>query len=362
MVAFPPNTDNPLMEENNKTDIRLLTLEEIKEFFLSHGDKPFRAKQVWEWIWKKSARSFDEMSNISVATRKFLNDHFTFQSAHSSAVQVSSDKTLKIAFQLSDKKFVEGVLIPSESRMTACVSSQVGCSMKCKFCATGKLGFTRNLTFSEMYDQVAIISKFAQEKYFHPLTNIVFMGMGEPLLNYENLTMAIDRITSPDGLNMSPSRITVSTVGLAKMIKKLGDDEVKFNLALSLHAASDRKRSEIIPVNETNSLDKLAEALKYYYTKTKNRITFEYLIISRFNDSLADAKELAEFCKNVPCKVNIIEYNVVEGTGFKKASETNVRAFAGFLETKNIIVNVRKSRGEDIAAACGQLAYELNKS
>lgn len=362
MAAFPLNTDKLQMPESNKSDIRDLTLEEIKEFFLSHGDKPFRAKQVWEWIWKKSARSFEEMSNISVATRKFLSEHFLFQSAHPSASVVSADKTIKIAFQLCDKKLVEGVLIPAENRMTACVSSQVGCAMKCKFCATAKLGFTRNLNHSEMYDQVAIISKIAQEKHNHPLTNIVFMGMGEPLLNYENLQKTIDRITAADGLNMSPSRITVSTVGMTKMIKKLGDDEAKFNLALSLHAANDRKRSEIIPVNETNSLDKLAEALKYYYTKTKNRITFEYLIISRFNDSLADARELAEFCKNVPCKVNIIEYNAVEGTGFKKASEISVRAFAGFLETKNLIVNVRKSRGEDIAAACGQLAYTLNKS
>jgi len=350
------------MQENNKSDIRILSLEEIKEFFLSHGDKPFRAKQVWEWLWKKSARNFDEMSNISVATRKFLNEHFFIQSAQPSFTQISNDKTIKMAFQLYDKKTVEGVLIPAEGRMTACVSSQVGCSLACKFCATGKLGFTRNLDFYEMYDQVAIIAKHAQERYNHHLTNIVFMGMGEPLLNYENLLKAIDRITSPDGLNMSPSRITVSTVGLPKFIKRLGDDEAKFNLALSLHAANDKKRSEIIPVNEQNSLKKLTEALKYYYSKTKNRITFEYLILSRFNDSLADAKELAEFCKSFPCKINIIEYNSVEGTGFKKASEVNVKAFAGYLETKNIIVNVRKSRGEDIAAACGQLAYKINKA
>jgi len=349
------------MQTDQKSDIRYLTLEEIKDFFVSHGDKPFRAKQVWDWLWKKSARNFDEMSNLSVATRKFLNEHFALQTIQPSTVLVSEDKTLKLAFQLNDKKIVEGVLIPSENRMTACVSSQVGCSLSCKFCATGKLGFTRNLEFYEMLDQVSIIARFAQERHEHPLTNIVFMGMGEPLLNYDNLLLAIEKITSPEALNMSPSRITVSTSGLAKMIRKLGDDDVKFNLALSLHAANDRKRSEIMPVNEHNSLDKLAGALKYYYSKTENRVTFEYLILNRFNDTLADAKELAEFCKNVPCKVNIIEYNFVEGTGFKKATDLSTKAFAGFLESKNIIVNIRKSRGENIAAACGQLALKATK-
>ena len=349
------------MQKEIKNDIRLMTIDEIQAFFVSHGDKPFRAKQVWDWLWKRSARSFDEMSNISVATRKFLNDHFTLQTIFPSSVQMSNDKALKIAFQLNDKKIVEGVLIPSGDRMTACVSSQVGCSLSCKFCATGKLGFTRNLEFFEILDQVSLLSKFARERHDLPLTNIVFMGMGEPLLNYENLLKAIEKITSPAALNMSPSRITVSTVGLAKMIKQLGDDDVKFNLALSLHAANDRKRSEIIPVNEHNSLDTLADALKYYHAKTNNRVTFEYLILNHFNDSLADAKELAEFCKNVPCKVNIIGYNFVEGTGFKKASDINVKAFAGFLENRNIIVSVRKSKGEKIAAACGQLATKSTK-
>jgi 23S rRNA (adenine2503-C2)-methyltransferase len=350
------------MQEKIKDDIRLLSQEEIKDFFSSHGDKPFRAKQVWEWIWKKSARNFDEMTNLSVGTRQFLKEHFTFSSIQPHSIQTSSDRTVKMAFLLSDKRNVEGVLIPAEDRMTACVSSQVGCSLGCKFCATGKQGFIRNLSFDEMYDQVAIIGKHAKERYDHQLTNIVFMGMGEPLLNYDNLLKAVDRISAPDGLNMSPSRITVSTVGLAKMIKRLGDDEVKFNLALSLHAANDRKRSEIIPVNEQNSLAMLADALIYYYSKTKTRVTFEYLIIDRFNDSLADAKELLDYCRNVPCKVNIIEYNQVENTGFKKAKDISVKAFAGFLETKNIIVNIRKSRGEDIAAACGQLANNISKN
>jgi len=349
------------MQEDNKTDIRSLTLDELKEFFSSHGDKPFRAKQVWEWLWKKSARSFDEMTNLSYAIRQFLKEEFLFAIAQPVTVQISKDKTIKTAFRLHDNSIIEGVLIPAENRMTACVSSQVGCSFACRFCATGKLGFIRNLSFEEIFDQVSVITKQAREHYNHPITNIVFMGMGEPLLNYENLLKAIERITSPDGLGMSPSRITVSTVGIAKMIKKLGDDGVKFNLSLSLHAANDKKRSEIISANGQNSLKKLAEALTYYHSKTENRVTFEYLVFDRFNDTVADAKELAEFCKNVPCKVNIIEYNHVEGTGFKKAPETKVNAFASFLETKNIIVTVRKSRGEDVAAACGQLSYRIVK-
>ncbi len=350
------------MQENTKPDIRLLSPEEIKDFFVSHGDKPFKSKQVWEWLWKKSVRNFDEMHNMSVATRKFLDEHFMIHQMHSSITHISKDRTIKTAFQLSDKKIVEGVLIPSEKRMTACISSQVGCSMGCKFCATAKLGFSRNLTFFEIYDQVAILSKMAMERYSNPLTNIVFMGMVEPLLNYDHLIKGINRITSPDGLNMSPSRITVSTVGLTKMIKKLADDEVKFNLAISLHTANNKKRNEIIPVNQQNSLEDLADALKYYYQKTKNRVTFEYLLLSKFNDSVADARELAEFCKIVPCKINLIEYNHVEGTGFRKSPEINVNGFAGILETKNLIVNIRKSRGEDIAAACGQLANKIQQS
>lgn len=347
------------MSLTNKTDIRFLSLEELKDFFISQNEKAFRAKQVWEWLWKKSARSFDEMTNVSLATREMLKDYFIFETAFTEFTIISKDKTIKTVFSLRQGDRVEGVLIPSDDRMTACVSSQVGCSLECKFCATGKLGFTRNLTFDEMYDQVALISKQAQENYSHHLTNIVFMGMGEPLLNYDNLLKAINRITSPDGLNLSPSRITVSTVGLEKMIRKLGDDQVRFNLALSLHASNDKKRSSIIPVNEQNSMKKLAAALKYFYEKTGTRITIEYLILDRFNDSLADARELAEFCKNFPCKINIIEYNVVEGMDFRKSKEISVQGFAGFLETKNIIVSIRKSRGEDIAAACGQLAGKL---
>jgi 23S rRNA (adenine2503-C2)-methyltransferase len=269
---------------------------------------------------------------------------------------VSSDKTIKCAFKLHDSNVVEGVLIPTTSRMTACISSQVGCSLTCAFCATGKLKRMRNLEASEIYDQVVALRDQAENTYNIPLSNIVYMGMGEPLLNYKNTLASVEKITSPEGLGMSPQRITVSTAGIAKMIMKLGDDGVKFNLALSLHAANDEKRNKIMPINEQNSLDALAEALRYFYDKTGTRVTYEYIIFRNFNDELQDARELAEFCKHVPCKVNIIEYNPIDDGEYQQADAHKVDAFARFLESKNIVVNVRRSRGKDIDAACGQLA------
>jgi len=339
-----------------KKDIRSLTLEELKTVFIQNGDQAFRAKQVYEWLWKKSARTFDEMTNLSKATRELLNNHFVINAVVVDDMQISNDRTIKNAFKLFDSNIVEGVLIPSNTRMTACISSQVGCSLTCKFCATGKLERLRNLNADEIYDQVVLIKNQAEEKYKTPLTNIVYMGMGEPLLNYKNVLDSIQKITSPEGLNISPSRITVSTAGVAKMIKKLGDDGVKFNLALSLHAATDEKRNHIMPLNETNTLDVLADALKYFYEKTGTRVTYEYIAFKDFNDSIQDAKELAEFCKHIPCKLNIIEYNPIDDGEFKQTTTERLDAFANYLENKNIIVNIRRSRGKDIDAACGQLA------
>ena len=339
-----------------KKDIRSLTLEELKTVFIQNGDQAFRAKQVYEWLWKKSARTFDEMTNLSKATRELLNNHFVINAVVVDDMQISNDRTIKNAFKLFDSNIVEGVLIPSNTRMTACISSQVGCSLTCKFCATGKLERLRNLNADEIYDQVVLIKNQAEEKYKTPLTNIVYMGMGEPLLNYKNVLDSIQKITSPEGLNISPSRITVSTAGVAKMIKKLGDDGVKFNLALSLHAATDEKRNHIMPLNETNTLDVLADALKYFYEKTGTRVTYEYIAFKDFNDSIQDAKELAEFCKHIPCKLNIIEYNPIDDGEFKQTTTERLDAFANYLESKNIIVNIRRSRGKDIDAACGQLA------
>jgi 23S rRNA (adenine2503-C2)-methyltransferase len=341
-----------------KQDIRKLSTAQLKDWLAERGEQGFRAKQIVEWLWKKSARSFDEMSNLSLKTRELLKENFEIRTVSVYQKQISNDKTIKSGFRLFDGNLVEGVLIPSDDRMTACVSSQVGCSLTCKFCATGYMDRKRNLEAAEIYDQVVLIKNQAEEHYNQPLTNIVYMGMGEPLLNYASTLESVNYITSPDGLGWSPKRITVSTAGIAKMIKKLGDDGVKFNLALSLHAANDEKRNEIMPINESNSLKNLAEALQYFYKKTGNRITFEYIVFYGFNDTPQDAKELWEFTKKVPSKVNIIEYNPISEANYRNTDPETLNKFAAYLEDKGVNVQVRRSRGKDIDAACGQLAIK----
>ncbi|TCD02647.1 23S rRNA (adenine(2503)-C(2))-methyltransferase RlmN [Pedobacter psychroterrae] len=341
-----------------KTDIRSLNLEQLQSHFIALQEPAYRAKQVYQWLWEKSARSFEEMSNISKELRHKLDEKYTINAVEVNNSQFSNDHTIKNAFRLYDGNIVEGVLIPMDERMTACVSSQVGCSLTCKFCATGYMDRKRNLNADEIYDQVVLIDQQAKKNYNAPLTNIVYMGMGEPLLNYANVLKSIERITAPDGLNMSYKRITVSTAGIAKMIKKLGDDGVKFNLAVSLHAANDAKRNEIMPINEQNSLKALAEALKYYFSKTKNPITYEYIVFNNFNDEIQDAMELARFCKHVPCKVNLIEYNPIQFADFVNAEEDKIDAFSNYLKSQGINTNIRRSRGKDIDAACGQLAVK----
>ena len=345
-----------MVEVQEKQDIRKLSVDQLKGWMAERGEKAFRAKQIYEWIWKKSASSFAEMTNLSLATRQLIDEHFVINSMTVAKQQQSNDGTIKSAFKLFDGHLVEGVLIPAADRMTACVSSQVGCSLTCKFCATGYMDRKRNLDAAEIYDQVVAIARQAEGSFKAPLTNIVYMGMGEPLLNYAAVLKSIEHITSPEGLNMSPKRITVSTAGIAKMIKKLGDDEVRFRLALSLHAANDEKRNRIMPINESNSLDNLAEALNYFYKKTGNRITFEYIVFNNFNDTLQDAKELWEFTKRVPARVNIIEYNPIAEADFKNTESDRLDKFAAFLEDRGVSVHVRRSRGKDIDAACGQLA------
>jgi 23S rRNA (adenine2503-C2)-methyltransferase len=345
-----------VISTKEKIDIRSLSLSTLQEHFIQMDEKGFRAKQVYEWLWKKSCFSFDEMSNISKELRTKLNERFIINNVKIHNSQFSADKTIKNSFILHDTHLIEGVLIPG--RMTACVSSQVGCSLTCKFCATGYMERKRNLNPDEIYDQVVLIDKQARENYGIPLSNIVYMGMGEPLLNYKNVLDSVEKITSEEGLNMAAKRITVSTAGIAKMIKKLGDDQVKFNLALSLHAANDEKRNTIMPINEQNSLKALAEALKYYYAKTKNPVTYEYIIFDGFNDNIEDAAELAQFCKHLPCKVNIIEYNPISMAAFINAGEDKVEAFADYLKRQGVNVHLRRSRGKDIDAACGQLAIK----
>lgn len=340
----------------SKIDIRKESLSALQDFLIKNGEKAFRAKQIQEWIWQKSARDIDCMTNLSKSTRDLLKTHYVINPVETKTSQVSTDQTIKFAFKLHDNHLVEGVLIPTPKRMTACISSQVGCSLSCKFCATGYMERKRNLDAAEIYDQVVNIINAADDHYQQPLTNIVYMGMGEPLLNYKNVLESVDKITSEKGLNMSPKRITVSTAGIAKMIKKLGDDGVKFNLAVSLHAANDEKRNTIMPINETNSLEALSEALAYFYQKTKSKVTFEYITFHNFNDSLKDAEELYQFSKCVPSMVNIIEYNPISEADYMKSEKDNIDRFQEYLEKKGITTRVRRSRGKDIDAACGQLA------
>jgi 23S rRNA (adenine2503-C2)-methyltransferase len=340
----------------SKKDIRTLSVEQLTGVFKELGEPAFRAKQTYDWLWAKRSVDFAAMTNISKKVREYLEANYVINAVEVHEQQISSDKTIKCAMKLHDDYVVESVLIPHQTRMTACVSSQVGCSLTCKFCATGKLKRMRNLNAGEIFDQVVLIKNAALEHYNAPLSNIVYMGMGEPLLNYAEVIGSIEKITSKDGLGMSPKRITVSTAGVCKMIKKAGDDLVKFNLALSLHAANDEKRNEIMPINETNTLENLAEALQYFTNKTGTRPTLEYIVFRDFNDSLKDAQELSVFCKKVKGKVNIIEYNAIDGAEFQQTTKERLLAFTQQLERNGVICNVRHSRGKDIDAACGQLA------
>lgn len=339
-------------------DIRRLSLAELKTKLTDLGEKAFRAAQIYEWLWKKGAHDFEEMTNLSKDLRETLKQHFEIRPIQTDTVQRSSDGTIKTRFRLHDGFMIESVLIPvpGEDRYTVCVSSQVGCSLTCKFCATGRMKRERNLDPAEIYDQVLLVNRQALETYNHPLTNIVFMGMGEPLLAYKNVMESIEKITSEQGMNMAPRRITVSTAGVAKMIKQLADDNVKFNLALSLHAADDTKRNELMPINETNNLEALIESLQYFRRVTGNKVTFEYIAFQNFNDTIEDAKNLVTICRKVAAHINIIEYNPIEGMDFVKSDEDRLDVFARYLARNEVSVSVRRSRGKDIDAACGQLA------
>jgi len=342
--------------EIEKKDIRALSKEQLRDFFVSQGDKAFRGNQVYEWLWSKNAHGFDDMTNVSKETRAMLEAHFVINHIKVDTMQRSSDGTVKNAVRLHDGLVVESVLIPTETRTTACVSSQVGCSLDCNFCATARLKRMRNLNADEIYDQVAAIDKESRLYHNHPLSNIVFMGMGEPLMNYNNVIKAIDMITSDEGLGMSPKRITVSTSGVPKMIKKLADDEVKFKLAVSLHSAIDEIRSRIMPFSSNFPLADLRESLEYWYRKTHSKITYEYVVWKDINDNAASIDALVKFCKYVPCKVNLIEYNPIDDGEFQQASEASINAYITALEANGIVAKVRRSRGKDIDAACGQLA------
>ncbi len=339
-----------------KKDIRSLSKEQLRDFFESNNDKAFRGNQVYEWLWSKGAHSFEDMTNVSKATRIMLENNFIINHIKVDLMQRSEDGTVKNAVRLHDGLVVESVLIPTATRTTACVSSQVGCSLDCNFCATARLKRMRNLEPAEIYDQVLAIDKESRLYYNHPLSNIVFMGMGEPLMNYNNVLKAIEMITSDDGLRMSPKRIMVSTSGIPKMIKKLADDEVKFKLAVSLHSAIDEIRSRIMPFSSNFPLADLRESLEYWYRKTKSKISYEYVVWKDINDNKPSIDALVKFCKYVPCKVNLIEYNPIDDGEFQQASDESINAYISALQNAGIVVKVRRSRGKDIDAACGQLA------
>jgi len=339
-------------------DIRNISIEQLEDFLVSIGEKKFRAKQIWSWLWQKGAGSFDEMTNISAVLRQQLVASFTFHRAVIGQEAHSKDKTAKFAFRLHDGKLVEGVLIPSGERVTACISSQVGCPLGCTFCATGTMGFIRNMHYSEIVDEYVLMDRRARELYGNGISNIVFMGMGEPLLNFNNVMTAIDKLTAKDGFGLSPTRITLSTAGIVKGIKALADRNFPCGLAISLHSADPAVRQVIMPVTDHNSLHDLQAALVYYHQKTGARITFEYLLLSKVNDTRQAAEKLARYCRPFPVKINIIEYNETEGGLYHRSYPNQREEFIDYLKSCNMVVNVRQSRGQDIAAACGQLVKQ----
>ena len=340
----------------SKKDIRALSREQLRDYFTAQGEKAFRGNQIYDWLWAKGAHSFEDMTNLSKETRAFLDKHFVINHILVDHMQRSNDGTIKNAVKLHDNLIVESVLIPTRNRTTACVSSQVGCSLNCEFCATARLKRMRNLNPDEIFDQVVAIDQQSRSYYDRPLSNIVFMGMGEPLMNYKNVIAAIDKITSAQGLGMSPKRITVSTSGVPKIIRKMADDDVKFNLAVSLHSAIDAKRTEIMPFNAQMPLEELKDSLKYWYAKTKKMISYEYVIWEGINDKSEDIIALVNFCLAIPSKVNLIEYNPIDDGKFQQARPQVINDYVTALEQARITVTVRRSRGKDIDAACGQLA------
>lgn len=342
--------------ENTKKDIRALTKDELIQFFESQGIPSFRGKQVYQWLWQKGVHDFDSMTNLTLAHRELLKSHFDINHIKIDIEQKSKDGTVKNAVKLHDQLVVESVLIPTASRSTACVSSQVGCSLDCTFCATASMKRMRNLNPDEIYDQVVTINQQSLTYHQRPLSNIVFMGMGEPLMNYKNVLASIDKITDPEGLGMSPKRITVSTSGIPKMIRKMADDGVKFRLAVSLHSARQEVREQIMPFATKFPLDELLESLKHWYACTKKRVTFEYVVWEGVNDTREDIQALVQFCLKVPSKVNLIQYNPIDGNDMKQASSQIIDDYIKTLTNSRIQVTYRRSRGEDIDAACGQLA------
>ena len=350
---------------DTKTNIKELSKKELLDYIQDIGEKDFRAKQLWQWLWQKNVLDFDQMSNLPKSLRDKLKQDFIISSVRINSSQQSLiDKTIKYSFLLPDDALIEGVLIPSRDgrRITACISSQIGCPLGCKFCATGTMGLKRNLKVYEIYEHLRLLDQESKKPFKCNLSNVVVMGMGEPLLNLDHVLQALEIAMSEQGLSMSPQRITLSTVGIVKELYRLADMQPKFNLAISLHSAIDQVRTSIMPVNKSNPLKELIKALKYYHKQTKQRITFEYLMLANINDSIKDAQALAKFTRNFPSKINLIEYNPTPMSIYKRSSTQKVQEFMNYLKKRNLVVTLRRSKGSDIAAACGQLVKQTEKN
>ena len=340
----------------NRIDIRSLSIENLCSNLSKSNFPAYRSKQIRNWARKIDVKSFEQMSNLPKNLVSYLDTNFSLNKSKIISNQKSNDNTVKYAIQLYDGLVIESVLIPSNDRLTACVSSQVGCSLDCNFCATSLLKRMRNLEYYEIFDQIMLLNKEANKIFDSSITNIVFMGMGEPLLNYKNVIKSINQISSNIGIGISNRKITLSTSGVSKMIKKMADDGVKFNLAVSLHSAIEKTRNNIMPFSKSFPLKDLIESLDYWYKKTKRKITFEYLIWKEINDDFDHINALVKICKRIPSKVNLIEYNSTDNQKFESANVKWLNNYLNVLKDNKIPVSVRKSRGKDIDAACGQLA------
>ncbi|MEW6412130.1 MAG: 23S rRNA (adenine(2503)-C(2))-methyltransferase RlmN [Candidatus Zixiibacteriota bacterium] len=345
------------------TKINLLgyTSSDLEKLMLEMGEKPYRGKQLFKWLYKHRQYDFEMISDLTKRLRQKLDDLYYVEGLRLAREDVSADGTRKFLFGLDDGCSIESVLIPEEDsdRRTICVSTQVGCALGCIFCATGSMGFSRNLTVGEIVGQLLFVRDNFGEDAF---TNIVMMGMGEPLLNLQNVVEAVNIISAGDGLSVAAKKVTISTAGIAPKIVELADLKLKSRLAVSLNAATDEKRLKIMPIARSYSLEQLREALLYYTRQTKSRVTFEYILFEGFNDTKADVKAIAEFIKSIPCKINLLAYNPVEslaavdGPQLRRPSDEKVDWFAKQLYPRAPAVTVRRSRGVDINAACGQLA------
>jgi len=339
----------------NKDDIRLLNSKQLEEFFINKNQKKYRVDQVLDWVWNKGVDSFSKMSNLSDNLRNLLDKKFVLKKPIEIKIFKSSDGTIKYSIQLYDKNHIEAVLIPSKKRVTACISSQVGCSLDCKFCATSRLIRKRNLFHYEIFDQLFYLNEQSKVHFKRKISNVVFMGMGEPLLNYKNVVEVIKKIKLKSGLNFSAKKITISTSGIPKVIKHIAHEDLNCNLAVSLHSAIQKTRELIMPFSEKFPLEDLVDSLKYWYSITKKKVLYEYIVFHGINDNIEHIKALVKICKILPCKVNFIEYNPTGDETFKQSKVEKLKLYQKHLTSEGIVNTFRISRGRDINAACGQL-------